>query len=186
MALEDRITALERDNQLLKNIVHESLAALQEFLEPEGPSPIVTRWQRRAWVVALLNVALAVTLFVNVRFFTLEGLPPTLTPKMMLWLRALWVVLAFIWLALQLYPLGLLLENQETPPRSLALRSAIRILTSSPAMTLSVTGCILLITLLSILWPVGWIWLMAGIMVGITYVSIRSAASHGRFHRTSE
>ena len=186
MALEDRITALERDNQVLKNIVQESLAALQEFLEPECPSPMVTRWQRRAWVVALLNVALAITLFVNVHFFTLEGLPPTLTPKMILWLRALWIVLAFIWLLLQLYPLGLLLESQETPPRSLALRSAVRILTSSPAMMLSVTGCILLITLLSILWPVGWVWLMAGTMVGITYVSIRSATSHNHFHGASE
>ncbi len=186
MALEERITALERENQILKHTIQESLAALQDTMEPECPSPMVTHWQRRAWIVSLLNVALAITLFVNVHFYTLDDLPPTLTPSMVLWLRALWIVLAFIWLLLQLYPLSLLLESQETPPRRLAWRSAVRILTSSPAMTLSVTGFVLFITLLSILWPVGWIWLMAGVMVSITYVSVRSATSHKESRRASE
>jgi hypothetical protein len=175
LALEDRITTLEHENQVLRMTVQESLAVLQEILESEAPSPLTDRWQRRAWVLALMNVALAVTLFVNVRYLTLENLPPTLTPRMVLWLRGLWMVLAFVWLLLQLYPLSLLFESQEMPPRRLAWRSAIRLLTSSPAMVFSVTGFVLLITLLSVLWPAGWIWLMGAVMVGIAYVGVKSA-----------
>ncbi len=79
----------------------------------------------------------------------MEDLPPTLDPLVALWLRALWIALAFIWLALQLYPLALLFQAEEAPSQRLALRSALRMLTSSPAMIVSVSGFALLVALIS-------------------------------------
>lgn len=174
MSLEERIATLENENQVLKHSLQESLNTLQATLTQSPPLPTIARWQRRAWVLALTNLMLAMVLFTNVRFYTLEDLPPTLDPLVALWLRALWIALAFIWLALQLYPLALLFQAEEAPSQRLALRSALRMLTSSPAMIVSVSGFALLVALISAVLPELWLWFVGGLTILFGFIGLRS------------
>jgi hypothetical protein len=165
LTLEDRITALEQENQALKRDIQDTLLSLHEDLQHTPPRPAGERWSRRAWALALLNLVLALTLFVNVNYFTLEGLPADLSATTVMWLRGLWVALSFVWLVLQLYPLALLYESEERALRGIAWRNALKMLGSSPALLVSLTGGVLLVALISAIAPIAWLWLVVTMIV---------------------
>jgi hypothetical protein len=173
LTLEDRISALERENRMLKQEIQGTLISVRENLGQSSTSSSDERWSRRAWVLALLNLTLALTLFVNVNYFTLEGLPADLSVDTVMRLRSLWIALSFIWLVLQLYPLIMLYEAEERALRCVAWRNAVRVLVSNPAVLVSLTCAVLLIALASAIAPTLWIWAVVAMAALVVSLGMR-------------
>ncbi len=155
--LEQRVETLEREVETLKGEIRGTLLDVRASLSEKPPSP--ARWRDRAWVLALLNVLLAIVLFTNIRFYT-PGDGSLLSP----WLQAFWVALAFVWLLLQMYPLALLLDQEEEQAREVAWRNAAAIFASSPGLTLALTLVVLVVAVISALFPSLWLVLMVALL----------------------
>ncbi len=163
MEQEHRIEKLEHELAILKEDLQGTLLAIQKSLPEKPDSP--SRWQKRAWVLALLNILLAITLFTNIRFYTPDGSPPGTSSLLGPWLQAFWVALAFLWLILQMYPLALLLDQENDRSREAALRQAASLFKSNPGLTLALTLLVLVVTVASVLFPSLWLMLMAVLLV---------------------
>ena len=153
MEMERRVEQLERDVDILKGEIEQTLLDVRDNLSEKLASP--SQWQKRAWGLALLNVLLALTLFTNIRLCTTDT-PAGISPILVPWLRALWMALAFLWLILQMYPLALLLEQEEKQVREVAWRNAIRIFLSNPGLTLALALAVLGVAVISMLFPSFW------------------------------
>jgi hypothetical protein len=165
MGLEQRVERLERENRILKNEIQGTLLQVQEELSrEETPSPSPTRWRKRAWVLALLNTLLAVTLFSTVRVYA-SGEPWGLDSWMLPWLRGFYVALTFVWLLLQLYPVALLLQEEDNASREIAWRNAGKAFASNPGLTLAVTVAVLGAAAISALFPPIWFGVVASLLV---------------------
>ena len=177
MELEQRVEILEREIDVLKGEIQQTLLAVQANLsdKPESRS----RWRRRAWVLALLNILLSITLFTNIRFYTSDtpsGVGPALVP----WLRGFWVALAFVWLLLQMYPLALLLDQEEGQSREVAWRNAAAFFASNPGLTLALTVVVLVTAVISALFPSFW---FVTIVVLVAVVGVNEAVRWLRLYK---
>ncbi|MDY6875197.1 MAG: hypothetical protein SWK90_03205 [Chloroflexota bacterium] len=154
MELEHRVKALEQEMENLKSEIWRTLLSIQESLseEPVGASG----WRKRAWGLALLNILAAITLFTNVHFYTPADASIEISSALSPWLRALWVAVAFLWLILQMYPLALLLDQEDQRLRGRALRNAISLLTVNPGFTAVLALSVLIVALISVLFPALW------------------------------
>ncbi len=141
MELEQRLERLEKEVGLLKGEIQETLLNVQKNLSPQPTRP--SRWQKRAWGLALLNVLLAITLFTNIRFYTSDGGLLGGDSTLNDWLRGFWIALAFLWLLLQMYPLALLLDQEDEQSREMGWRKAAAIFRSNPGLTLALTLLVL-------------------------------------------
>jgi hypothetical protein len=155
MELDKRIEALELEVNTLKLDIQQTLRDIQQTL-PEKPAP-VSRWQRKAWVLALLNMLLAMALFTNLYLYFPNDSPFNLSPVLAAWLRAFWIALAFIWLMLQLYPLALLLEQEDQQWQGVVWRNARAYLKARPGTLVIITLGVLLISLINSVFPAIWI-----------------------------
>jgi len=113
------------------------------------------RYFWKAWRLALLNVLVAVILLTNIWFYGQENIPFALNENVKMWIQAFFAVAGTLWLLYQMYPLAMLLE-QENQRLWLALRNAAAVLLVNPIFTI-VFGLLLLIvaavsTFLPILW----------------------------------
>jgi|GEM_PF-2357501 len=165
MELEHRVEKLERELKILKEATQETLLAVQKSLSEKPSSP--SRWQKRAWVLALLNILLAITLFTNVDVYasddTLLGSNSLLGP----WLRAFWIAIAFLWLLLQMYPLALLLDQENARSRDVAWRNAAALFKSNPGLTLALTSLVLALSAISALFPSLWFVLIVVLLAAV-------------------
>ena len=153
MELERRVETLERELRILKGEIRGTLLDVQESLAEKPANP--SRWRKRAWVLALLNLLLSIVLFTNIRLYTPDPAPgggSLVDP----WLQAFWVALAFVWLLLQMYPLALLLEQEEPVARDAAWRNAGALFRSNPGLTLALTVVVLVVAVASVLFPSLW------------------------------
>ncbi|MBI5565045.1 MAG: hypothetical protein HY870_09125 [Chloroflexi bacterium] len=155
MELEERIKALELEVKALKSDIQQTLHDIQQTL-PEKPVP-VNRWQHKAWVLALLNMLLAMALFSNLYLYFPNDSPFDLNPVLAAWLRAFWIALAFIWLMLQLYPLALLLEQEDQQWQGVVWRNAKAYLKAHPGTLVLITLGVLLISIVNSVFPAIWI-----------------------------
>ena len=73
MELEQRIETLESEVEILKGEIRRTLLDVQKSLPERPASP--SRWRKRAWGLALLNLLLAIVLFTNIRFYASEPSP---------------------------------------------------------------------------------------------------------------
>lgn len=163
MELEQRVETLEREMDVLKGDIRGTLLDVQENLPEKPPSP--SRWQKRAWGLALLNVLLALTLFTNVRFYTSDAPLDVTSAFLVPWLRGFWVALAFVWLLLQMYPLALLLDQEEKQPREAAWRNTVKVFASNPGLTLALTALVLVVAVVSMLFPSLWFVITAVLLI---------------------
>ncbi len=171
MELEHRVKTLEHEMEDLKGEIQETLLGIQKGLseEPVGASG----WQKRAWGLALLNILAAITLFTNVRFYTPGNAPIEISPALSPWLRALWVAVAFLWLILQLYPLALLLEQEDQRLPGGALRNATALLTANPGFTAVLALLVLLVAVTSVLFPALWFLATFVLFVFVCHKAVR-------------
>jgi hypothetical protein len=167
MELEHRVKQLERDMDILKGEIEQTLLDVRENLLERPTSP--SRKRKRAWTLALLNVLLGLTLFTNLCFYTSDA-PSSIHPVLIPWLRAFWIVLAFLWLILQMYPLTLLLDQEETHAPKVAWRNAIRIFTSNPGLTLMLMLAVLGVAVISMAFPLLW-FVVVGVILAVVGVN---------------
>jgi hypothetical protein len=155
MELEHRVEKIEREVGVLKRDLQGTLLEIQRSMSRRPADP--SRWRKRAWVLALLNMLLAITLFTNVRFYTPDPSSSGASPLLSPWLRALWETLAFLWLILQMYPLALLLGQEEEQLQDVAWRNAAALFTSNPGLALALGMVVLLLSIVSVLFPSLWL-----------------------------
>jgi len=113
------------------------------------------RYFWKAWGLALLNVLVAIIVLTNIRFYVPGNAPFEISSTLSLWLRSLWVAVAFLWLIFQMYPLALLLEQEDQRLRT-ALRNAAVIFIANPGFTLVLALLLLIVAVISTLLPVLW------------------------------
>ncbi len=99
----------------------------------------------RSWLWGLLNLFAGVVLVSNFIFVSSQ-----VQGTLRVWASAGVVVLAFLWLALQLYTFPLILEQQE-PRLLLALRNSLIALVKRPVRTVGITLLVLALALVSTL-----------------------------------
>ena len=153
--MQQRIEALEREVRTLKGDIQHTLVEIQKNL-PERNNTAV-RWQKKAWVLAIVNMFIAIVLFSNVYLYLPGSIPWSIDPTIAVLLRAFWVALAFVWLALQLYPLVLLLEQQDPEWQELAWRNAAGFFRHRPDVLLLLTVVVLLVALVNSVIPAAWL-----------------------------
>lgn len=172
MELEERIRNLEKQVNALNTEIRTTLNEIQKTL-PEKPVR-VNHWNRTAWVLALVNLLMAVLLLDNSILFTplLKTFAPY--PLVAEWLRSLWLVFAFLWLLFQLYPLALLLTQEEREWKSVSWRNALRMIAARPGLLLVMTLFVLLTVVINAVMPAAWLVITLVLLVAIAGFALRS------------
>lgn len=173
MELEQRIATLEAEMETLKNDIHQTLVEIQASL-PER-TVASGRWQKKAWVLALLNMLLAITLFSTAHFFAPGGMPTELDSTLAGWLRAFWLAMAFVWLLLQMYPLALLLEQEDPEWRGVAWRNATAMFRARPSLLVEVTLVLLVVAIVNVLIPAAWLVIGLALLAGVIGIAALQA-----------
>jgi uncharacterized membrane protein YesL len=114
------------------------------------------RYFWKAWGLALLNALVVVIVLANLRFYTPGSAPFEISATLSLWVRALFLGIAFLWLIVQMYPMALLLEQKDQRLR-LALRNAAVLVVANPGFTIMLTLLLLIVAVLSAAFPALWI-----------------------------
>ncbi len=175
MELDKRIEALELEVNALKTDIQQTLHDIQQTL-PEKPAP-VNRWQKKAWVLSLLNVLVAVSLFTNIYLYLPENSPFNLSQPVAGWLRAFWIALAFVWLILQLYPLALLLEQEDKQWQGVVWRNARAYLKARPGTLVVITLAVLLVAVVESIFPAVWFVVALSLLVVVIALGLQSVIS---------
>lgn len=170
MDLEQRVEKLEHEVETLRSEIKDTLIAIRETL-PEKPVA-VSRWQKKAWVLALINMLMAVTLFTNIYLYLPGTLPFAIDPTLLFWLRGLWIALAFIWLLLQMYPLALLLEQEDQQRQGIVWRSALGFVRARPGFVVVLTLVVLIVGIINTVVPVAWILVALALLVALISLGI--------------
>ena len=110
----------------------------------------------KAWGLALLNILVAIIVFTNVRFYTPGNAPFDINPTLSLWVQALFAGMALVWLLLQVYPLALLLEQEDQRLR-VVLRNAVVLFIAHPGFTIVLVLLMLIVAAISTVIPALWL-----------------------------
>jgi hypothetical protein len=172
MEVEERIQALENEVKTLKSEIQKTLVDISESL-PDKPAPS-SRWEKKAWILALLNILLAVVLFTNVYLYLPGNVLAQVNPTLAAWLRAMWVAVAFMWLLLQMYPLALLLEQEDRQWKGVVWRNALAFLRDRPALLVVLTCLVLVVALVEAVIPAAWLILALALLVAVASLGLRS------------
>jgi uncharacterized membrane protein YesL len=114
------------------------------------------RYFWKAWGLALLNTLVTFIVYTNVRFYNPAVAPFEVNPTLSLWIQALFVGLALVWLVIQMYPMALLLEQEDQRLR-VAMRNAAILFISNLGFNLVMALLLLLVAVLSTLFPALWV-----------------------------
>lgn len=127
----------------------------------------------KAWALAGINIGVIVTLVLNIWFYQ-PGRPPlNLGDTASLMIRAFWTSLLVIWAFLQMYPLALLMEQEDQRVR-LALRNALVLLAANPGFSLLLGLILVVLIAVSVLIPA----LLALISLAVVAVACNKAVRH--------
>jgi hypothetical protein len=172
MELEQRVAELEREVKLLKSDIEKTLVDIQVSLP--GKSAATSRWQSKAWVLALINVLMALVLFTNIYLYLPGGAPFNLNPTLASWLHAFWLSLAFIWLILQLYPLALLFEEEDQQWQGVVWRNATAFLRARPSFLVFLTFTVLIVGIINSFIPATWLVATIALLIAVVSIAARN------------
>ncbi len=113
------------------------------------------RYFWKAWGLALLNILVAVVVLTNFWFYAPGNAPFEINPTVILWIRAFFVAAAFLWLVVQMYPMALLLEQEDQRLR-MALRNGAVLFIANPGFTIVLALLLLVVAVISTFFPVLW------------------------------
>lgn len=107
----------------------------------------------KAWALALLNVCIVLILLSNVWFYVLGNAPFGIGEDLGFMIGLFFALIAFLWLAYQIYPLALLLEQTDKRLR-VALRNGLVLFRANPGFTITLALLLLIsIVISSYLFP---------------------------------
>ncbi|MCL4395101.1 MAG: hypothetical protein M1482_09925 [Chloroflexi bacterium] len=172
MELEQRVQALEEQVRTLKFEIQKTLVDIQASLPEKTAEP--PRWEKKAWVLALLNIMMAVVLFTNIYFFLPGNTAFGLNSTVVSWLRALWVAIAFLWLLLQMYPLMLLLEQEDRQWQGVVWRNAVAGLRDRPVIWVLLTLVVLIVSIVDTLVPSAWLFIALTLLLAVAMLVVRN------------
>jgi len=172
MEQEQRIQALEEEVKTLKFEIRRTLVDIEESLPEKTGAP--DRWEKKAWVLALLNTLLAVVLFTSLYFFEPGSAALGLDATLISWIRALWVAMAFIWLLLQMYPLALLLEQEDRQWRGVVWRNAMAFLRARPGLWVLLTLIVLVVAIINTVIPAAWLIVALALLVAVAGLALQN------------
>jgi uncharacterized membrane protein YesL len=110
----------------------------------------------KAWGLALLTILVVVVVVTNVRFYT-PGLSPfNINSTLSIWVRALFIVLGSLWVVMQMYPMALLLEQEDQRLR-VALRNAAVLFVANPGFTVLLVLLLAVVAAISTVIPALWL-----------------------------
>jgi uncharacterized membrane protein YesL len=110
----------------------------------------------KAWGLALLNILMFIIVSANLWFYVPGNTPFDLHPTLSLLMRSAWLAVAFLWLTAQMYPLALLLEQDDQRLRTI-LRNTAVIFIANPGFTLVLVVLLLIVVVISTLLPMMWL-----------------------------
>lgn len=113
------------------------------------------RYFWKAWGLALLHAAVVIILLTNIRFYGQEDIPFKISETVKVWIQAFFVVAATMWMLYQMYPLAVLLEQEDRRLRT-ALRNATLLFLTNPTFTIVLGLLLLVVTVISMLLPMLW------------------------------
>ena len=171
MEMEQRIEVLEAEVEMLRNEIQNTLVDIRESLPEKPVAP--SRWQKKAWVLALLNLLMAITLFTNIYLYIPGNPLSEISPSLASWLRSLWVAVAFIWLILQMYPVALLLEQEDRQYQGIVWRNALSFIEARPGLLIGATTVVLVIAIVNAVFPAAWLIVTLTLLVAVASVMVR-------------
>jgi len=114
------------------------------------------RYFWKAWGLALLNILVVVIVPINLRFYTPDIAPFEISPLLSTWLRGLFIAITLLWTIIQMYPMALLLEQEDQRLR-VALRNAAVLFIANPGFTIVLALLLLILAVVSVFLPVLWV-----------------------------
>jgi uncharacterized membrane protein YesL len=114
------------------------------------------RYFLKAWGLALLNGLVGIILVANILFYAPANVPFEISPTLSFWIQALFLGAAFVWLIIQLYPMALLLEQEDQRLR-VALRNAAVLFAANLGFTIVLALLLLVVAAVSMVLPPLWL-----------------------------
>lgn len=172
MELEQRIQALESEVRTLKHDIQKTLNSIRENLPERRAASSI--WQSKAWILALANTLIAIVLFANIYLYLPGGVPAEMNATLAAWLRAFWLAIAFVWLLLQMYPLGLLLAEDNAQWRQVGWHNAAAFVRARPGMIVALTFVVLVVSVVNTIVPAAWLVLAFALFLGSASLFVRA------------
>ena len=172
MELEQRIEELERELKSLKLDIAKTLVEIQANL-PAQPRA-APRWQSKAWILALVNLLIAVVLFTNIYLYVPGSAPLNLSPTMLSWLHAFWLALAFVWLLLQLYPMALLFEEEDREWQGVVWRNLRGFARARAGLLVALTLVVLIVGIINSFVPALWLIVALALLLAVASIAARN------------
>jgi len=126
----------------------------------------------KSWLLALINIVLLATFLVNLRFYSPGVAPFQISENVGFLIRTFWVSLTLMWVALQMYPLAMLLEQSDQRVR-VAIRNSFVLLFAHPGFSLVLFILIVLVSALSTVIPVLWVLVSAAFLAVVCNKAVR-------------
>jgi hypothetical protein len=114
------------------------------------------RYFLKAWALALLNILVILMVITNVRFYTPGVAPFDISLDVSRWIRGLFIAAGFLWVAAQMYPMAMLLEQEDQRLR-VALRNTAVLFFTNPGFTIVLLILLVVIAVISTLLTIPWI-----------------------------
>ncbi len=114
------------------------------------------RYFFKAWGLALLNILVIVIAIANVRFYAPGIVPFEINETLGTWIRGFFVAGALLWTIFQMYPMAVLLEQEDQRLR-VTLRNSVILFATSPGFGLVLAVLLLLVAAISTLFTIPWI-----------------------------
>ena len=113
------------------------------------------RYFWKSWGLALVNILVGLLLYSNFRFYDPATIPFDISPLVSLWIRDLFLVIGLLWIVAQMYPLALLVEQEDQRLR-VAFRNMAVLSITSPGFTILLALLLLVFIVVSTAVPMLW------------------------------
>ena len=123
------------------------------------------RYFWKAWLLALLNILVAVIVATNIWFYNPDVAPFEVSPTLSTWIKGVFVVVGVLWTTLQMYIWAVLLEQEDQRLR-LALRNAAILFIANPGFTI-----VLLVLLLAVA-VVSWLVMLPWFLITLAFFAV--------------
>lgn len=143
------------------------------------------RYFWKAWGLALLNLVVITTLVINIWFYAPDNAPFEISANLSLVIRTFWGFATALWVILQLYPLALLLEQEDQRLR-VALRNAAVLLFANPGFSLVLVVLLAITGIISALIPLLWALITVAFLAVVCNKAVRHLLEPYRERARSE